>query len=147
MRKLFGKYKEQILYLIFGLVTTVINFVVYWAMTRLINFDAYISNIVAWVGSVMFAFITNKFIVFNSIVASTKKIVLEIIGFIGARLFSLFAEMIIIYIGVSVLGANDLLVKLFTNIIVIALNYIFSKFLIFKKWKWLLSEVIFYWKA
>lgn len=133
IKELFIKYKELINYGIFGVLTTVINYVSYIIFTRVFNLEIFTSNLLAWILSVMFAFITNKIIVFESKEFTLKTLVKEGIAFTVARILSLLLDMLILYIMVDIMGISDLIVKIISNIIVIIVNYILSKFLIFKK--------------
>ena len=131
--QLLKKYKVIILYLVFGVLTTLINIATYTLLTKVFNINYLISNIIAWILSVIFAYITNKLYVFES--KSFKKSILlkEILSFFAARLFSLGVDMSFMYITIGILKYNDILMKVLSNIIVIILNYVFSKFIIFKK--------------
>lgn len=132
IKELYIKYKELINYGIFGVLTTIINYVSYILFTRLFSIDIFISNLLAWVLSVIFAFITNKIIVFESKEFTLKTIVKEGTSFVIARILSLLLDMLILYIMSDLMGINDLIVKIISNIIVIIVNYILSKFIIFK---------------
>lgn len=131
--QLLKKYRVIILYLVFGVLTTLINIATYTFLTKVFNINYLISNIIAWILSVIFAYITNKLYVFES--KSFKKSILlkEILSFFAARLFSLGVDMSFMYITIGLLKYNDILMKVLSNIIVIILNYVFSKFIIFKK--------------
>lgn len=124
--------KETFLYLIFGVLTTLVDFFVYLILTHLsVNYMT--ANVIAWLVAVMFAYITNKLFVFNS--KSVKKQVLfdEIAGFAGARLFSLIFSLVFIYTAVTLLNTNEVVAKIFSSVFVVIINYVLSKFLIFKK--------------
>ncbi len=125
--------KEVLLYLIFGVLTTVVNFVVYTFFTRFLLVDELISNIFAWVFAVTFAYVTNKKYVFSSKSTTVKQLARELSSFILARLFSLGVDMIIMFIGLRILFIYDIYVKLFSQIVIVILNYVLSKFIIFKK--------------
>lgn len=124
----FNKYYEVLSYLFFGGCTTLVNILSFWVL-RLLNIDVYISNIIAWIVSVLFAFITNKLFVFES-KGSTLK---EGISFFIFRLLSLLFDMGIMYLLIDVLNTNDILSKVISNVFVIIINYVFSKIFIFKK--------------
>ena len=132
IKELYIKYKEIIKYGIFGVLTTVINYVSYILFTRLFGIDIFISNSLAWILSVIFAFITNKLIVFESKKFTFKIIIKEGISFTVARILSLLLDMLILYIMSDLMGISDLIVKIISNIVVIIVNYILSKFIIFK---------------
>ena len=127
----YNKYREALLYLVFGGLTTVINIVVFFIL-RLFNIEIYISNIIAWILSVLFAFITNKVFVFESKNKSKKENTRELVSFFGFRILSLVFDMGAMYLLLQVLGINELISKVLSNILVIILNYIFSKIFIFK---------------
>ncbi len=125
------KNKEIIKYLIFGILTTLVNILCFYILDKL-NIDIYINNTTSWIVSVIFAFITNKLYVFESKSLDIKTIFKEGATFLGARIFSYFVDMGTIYLLFDGLRINKLISKVVSNIIVIIINYIFSKF-IFKK--------------
>lgn len=125
--------KEMIRYLIIGVLTTVVNYAAYWVSTRLFGADELTANWIAWVAAVAFAYVTNKLYVFESHVSSFKALALEIFNFVLARVVSLFADQAIIWLMVKKMGLYDMLCKLVSNVVVIVMNYIFSKLVIFKK--------------
>lgn len=132
--KMYFKYKEVFWYLVFGVLTTIVNIAVYFILRILFGEQLYLVwNAVAWIVSVAFAYITNKKYVFESETNSFSDILKEISSFVGCRLFSGILEMIILWITVDILLYPDGIMKIFTNVIVVILNYIFSKLLIFKK--------------
>ncbi|MDO5557051.1 MAG: GtrA family protein [Clostridia bacterium] len=133
IKKMIKKYREVIMYGIFGVLTTVVNYLTYYLVSRLCGLGINVSNIIAWVISVAFAYITNKIWVFESKDNSITNILEEIIKFIGARVFSLLLELVIMNVFVGIMGMNDLIIKIIANIIVIIINYVLSKFMIFKK--------------
>lgn len=126
------KYREVIMYLIFGVLTTIVNIAIYLIFTNFFNLDYLISNVIAWIVSVLFAYITNKIYVFESKAVGKKLIFFEIISFFSFRLISGLMDMGLMFVFVSFLGLNDTFMKIITNIIVVFLNYIFSKLFIFK---------------
>ena len=131
MRELINKNKELIKYLIFGILTTLVNILCFYILDKL-NIDIYINNTISWIVSVIFAFITNKLYVFESKSLDIKTIFKEGTSFLGARIFTYFVDMGNIYLLFDGLKINKLISKIVSNIIVIIINYIFSKF-IFKK--------------
>jgi len=124
--------RETILYLFFGIVTTLINYAVYYPC-RWIGIDYRIANILAWIVAVAAAYITNKIFVFESKSYAPQVLFREIATFTAARVFSLVCEMAFLMLTVEVLHANDLIMKLIAAVFVVILNYIFSKLFIFKK--------------
>ncbi|MCC0674004.1 GtrA family protein [Clostridioides sp. ES-S-0145-01] len=127
------KHKETILYLFFGAFTTLVNIVSYLFFTRVISFDFMVANALAWILAVLFAYVTNKFFVFESRRVELMFLFKEFLSFVSFRLISGIIEMVIMYLMVDLLFVNDLIVKIFTNIVVIVLNYLFSKMIIFRK--------------
>ena len=128
----YNKYKEVLLYLLFGGLTTIVNILTFYIFRKL-NVELYISNIIAWIISVLFAFITNKLFVFESKNKTKTENIKEITSFFGFRLLSLVFDMGSMFLLINILKINDLLSKIFANILVVILNYIFSKLFIFKK--------------
>lgn len=131
--ELFKKYKEAILYIIFGGFTFLTNLITYVVCTRLFNIDILISNTIAWIVSVVFAYITNKIFVFESKETKLSYVIKEFSSFVGCRIFSGVVELVIIFLMATLAGINDLIVKIVTNVVVIILNYVCSKLIIFKK--------------
>lgn len=130
---IFKRHKETILYLFFGAFTTLVNIVSYLFFTRVITFNFMIANALAWMLAVLFAYVTNKFFVFESKKVEIKFLFKEFLSFVSFRLLSGIIEMFIMYVMIDLLFVNDVVVKVFTNIIVIVLNYLFSKMIIFRK--------------
>lgn len=130
MKELMIKYKEVLLYLIFGGLTTLVNIVVYALCTKLFYINWEISNIVAWILSVLFAYVTNRKYVFES---KSNNIVKEMTSFFGFRLLSFVLDMGFMYLFVDMIRMNDMFAKIIVQVIVIVLNYVFSKLFIFKK--------------
>ncbi|MBR2246608.1 MAG: GtrA family protein [Bacilli bacterium] len=126
-----NKFKSMFLYLLFGFLTTVINIVAFYLLDKVFN-NIYISNIIAWIISVAFAFITNKLLVFESKSMDNKLVFKESVLFIFFRVLSLLIEMVLLGLLVKTLFVDKIVSKVITNIVVIILNYIFSKLIIFK---------------
>ena len=130
----YNKYKEGLLYLFFGGCTTLINILTFF-ICRQIELSIVVSNIIAWVVAVIFAFITNKLIVFDSKNMDKKVVMKETISFFIARIITLGIDMGIIYLMIDVMKIHEMISKVVANIVVIIVNYIFSKLFIFKKEK------------
>ena len=135
MIKLTKRYKETISYLIFGILSTIVNIATYVFFSRIIKINFIISNIIAWFVAVIFAYITNKFFVFESKNINIKFILKEITSFMSLRIVSGLTELILMYIMINIMLINDFIVKIITNIVVVILNFIFSKLIIFKNKK------------
>ena len=127
------KHKAIILYLIFGGLTTLINIGVYWLCERVFGLSTAPSNIIAWVAAVLFAFVTNKIYVFESKNKDIKLVLKELGNFIFYRLISGGIDMGIMLVGVDLMHIDSMIVKVFSNVIVVILNYIASKYIIFRK--------------
>ena len=133
IKNLLIKYKEQILYLFFGGCTTVVNIVVFALCSDILHMELLVSNFMAWVLAVFFAYITNKIWVFESKTETLNELVKEIGSFVFARVVTLLIDMSIMYVGVEILFINKMIIKVLANIVVIVANYVFSKLFIFKK--------------
>lgn len=132
MLELIKKYKRIILYLVFGALTTAINTVMYIVFSKLLGVGYIESNVIAWILSVLFAYATNKILVFESKGMSITLIMREISLFVGYRLFSGLIDTTLMYVMIDLLKFNDIVTKVMVNVIVIILNYVFSKLIIFK---------------
>ena len=121
--------KELILYLIFGILTTIVNIVVYLIFAKFLNIDYIISNIFAWFFSVLFAYVTNRIWVFER---KTNNIIKEATLFYGGRVFSGVLDTGFMYLFIDILFINDFISKIIIQVIVVIVNYVFSKFIVFK---------------
>lgn len=135
IKMLYKKYKEVINYLIFGVLTTVISLLVYYILVfTLLNpenaFQLQIANIISWIAGVAFAYFTNRKYVFES---KEKRQFKEASEFVLARIVTLVIDMIVMWLGVTILHFNNKIIKLVSQVLVIVLNYVFSKLFIFKK--------------
>ncbi len=133
IKELYNKYKEILMYLIFGVLTTVVNIVSYFLLARILHIDTVVSTVIALILSILFAYITNKIFVFESKTNTAKELLKEIISFFGCRAFTGVLDVAFMYITVDVFNLNDMIMKIISNIVVIVVNYIFSKLIIFKK--------------
>ena len=126
------KYRDVIAYLFFGVLTTVVNYIIFLPCLYWLHLSAALSNIFAWIGAVAFAYLTNKPFVFKSNDWSLKTVLPELAKFLSCRIGSGVLETLILLVTVDLLGWNGLFFKLFTQILVIVLNYIGSKLLVFR---------------
>lgn len=133
IRALLEKYWDVITYLFFGVLTTVVNYVIYLPVYNLLGLSAAVSNAIAWVVAVAFAYLTNKPFVFKSHDWSAKTVVPELAKFVSCRLASGVMETAILFVTVDLLGWNGNIWKLITSVLVVILNYLASKLLVFKK--------------
>ena len=149
IKKLYLKYKELINYVFFGALATVVSIVSFKIFDVMLGADLYlVSNIISWIITVIFAYFTNKIWVFESKSWKANVLVREIISFFGARVFSLVVEEAGLWLLIDVLSmggicwtilgfniTGNLIAKVVMQVVVVILNYIFSKLIIFKKKK------------
>ena len=133
IRGLIEKYWDIVSYLFFGVCTTIVNYIIYLPCYNLLGMSATVSNMIAWVVAVAFAYLTNKPFVFKSNDWSRQTVIPELAKFVGCRIGSGAAETVILLVAVDILGWNGNIWKLITQIMVVILNYIGSKLLVFKK--------------
>lgn len=133
IKKMVNRYKEQIIYLFFGVLTTIINIAIYNILFVYFGVSNIISNCFAWGISVLFAYITNKIWIFRSENQELKTIFYEITTFFSCRLLTGGIDLLIMYLGVDVFKLQPMNIKLIANVIVIVINYIVSKKIIFVK--------------
>ncbi len=132
MRELWARYRAVALYLVFGAVTTAVNVAVYhlcfavWGVANLPSAAA------AWAVSVAVAFLTNKRWVFRSRSFAPAVLWPELGRFVAARAFTGVLDLAVMFVGVDLLGGPGTVIKLGSNLLVIVLNYVFSKWLIFR---------------
>lgn len=133
LRSLIEKYWDILSYLFFGVLTTVVNYAVYLPVYNLLGFSASVSNVFSWVAAVAFAFLTNKPFVFKSHDWSKETVIPELTKFVSCRIASGVMETVILLVTVDILGWNGNIWKLLTQIMVMVLNYVFSKLVVFRK--------------
>ncbi len=124
-----GIGKELMMYFIFGVLTTVVNFVVYLLFARFLNVNYLISNVLAWFFSVLFAYVTNRIWVFES---KNSNILKEMSLFFGGRIFSGVVDTALMYLLIGILAVGDVISKIIIQVIVVILNYVISKIIVFK---------------
>lgn len=137
IKDLYNKYEEVLSYLIFGVLTTVVSITTYLVFANVCfpnksDLDIQICNVLSWICAVTFAYITNRKYVFKSKSVGKDKLK-EIINFFLARLASLFIDMALMYLMYSVMHIDDTIAKLVVQVVVVILNYVFSKLIVFKK--------------
>ena len=139
MKSFFKKNKEIIMYLFFGVATTAVNWVIYTALLKLSVCGVTLANAIAWFGAVVFAFITNKLLVFESRDLAVKTVIKEGVSFFASRLvsgvFEIFLPSVLIFIGLdmAMFGIDGFLAKAIVSVLVIVTNYVLSKLIVFKK--------------
>jgi putative flippase GtrA len=136
----FQKNREMLMYLFFGVMTTVVSFVTAGISKHLLELVglgkdpvSIISTLISWICAVTFAYVTNRIWVFDSKVNGKKGILTEMVSFYGGRVFTLLVEMVMMELGYSVMGINYWVTKIVANIVVLILNYVISKLFVFKK--------------
>lgn len=137
LKELYLKNKEIINYLIFGVLTTIVSLLVYYGLTLTIlnpekALELQIANVISWIAAVTFAYFTNRKWVFEN---KDKANLKEASKFYLSRVSTLLIDMGLMFIFVTKMGVNDKIMKIIVQVIVIVLNYIFSKFIVFREKK------------
>lgn len=130
---LLRKHRELVSYVFWGVMTTIVNYVVYFLLTEGLQVYYLTGNVIAWAISVLFAYFVNKLYVFQSRDWAWRVALRELWQMVASRLFSLGLEMGILWLFVDVLLFPHGAVKLISNVVVVVVNYVLSKFIIFRK--------------
>ena len=130
---IYKKNKEVLLYLFFGVLTTVVSIVVFALCNVTLGINELVSNVISWIVSVAFAFFTNRIWVFAAPTKTASEFVRQLISFYGGRVLTLVLEEAIILIFVTILGMPGMVIKLVAQVIVIVGNYVISKLIVFKR--------------
>ena len=133
IRALVMKHWDMVSYLFFGVLTTVVNYLVYLPLYNLAGISAAVSNMIAWAAAVAFVYVTNKPFVFKSHDWSMKIVLPELGKFVGCRAASGGLETALVFLTVDVCGWDGNLWKLIVSVVVVILNYVSSKLLVFRK--------------
>lgn len=143
IKDLLKKYKEVILYVLFGGLTTVVNYIIYFTCTEGFQIGWSPATLISWIGAVIFAYVTNRIWVFESRAKGFTAVLYEFVKFIAARLLSLGLEWLTLKLLIDVLHMDGLLyrnlplgeflAKTVAQILVIIANYVFSKWIVFRK--------------
>lgn len=134
IKNIYFKYKEIINYIFFGGLAFLVNFVSYFIFARLIGIEEVASSAISWVLAVLFAYITNKLFVFESKQETKKDTIKEMISFFLARILSgILCDIGTFALMVKVFGINDIFSKVVTQIMVVIMNYVLSKLVVFRK--------------
>ena len=133
MKKWIEKYWDVLTYLFFGVLTTVVNYLIYLPCFNLLHWSAGLSNVLAWIVAVTFAFVTNKPFVFKSHDWSAQVVFPELTKFVGCRIGSGAVETALLLLCVDWLNWNGNLMKILTSILVVIVNYVASKLIVFRK--------------
>lgn len=135
LKKLMKKYEELIMYIIVGVCTMIVSLVSYFIMANTLQMYYQAANIISWVLAVAFAYVTNKKYVFKSPYTSVQATTKELVSFVSSRVASLLVEILSMFFFVQVCQIDDNIMKLMNQVLVTVLNYIFSKFWVFRKEK------------
>jgi putative flippase GtrA len=127
-----GYRKEAINYIFFGVLTTAVNWIVFQIFNAGLSLNWSIANVIAWICSVIFAYITNRRYVFRSV---SQNVVREFWLFVQFRLISLLMEMLLMFVMIEIISASAFFSKVVAAVIVVASNYFFGKVIIFKERK------------
>ena len=133
IRSLLREHREIVSYVFWGVMTTAVNYVSYTLLTEVFHVHYMAGTIAAWTVSVLFAYFVNKLFVFQSRDWAWRVALRELWQMVASRLFSLGLEMAIMWFFVDTMHFNHLIVKLAANVVVVIVNYVLSKFIIFKK--------------
>ncbi len=125
--------KEIIFYGIFGVLTTLVNIAVFYVLTHFVHLEENLSNAIAIILAVLFAYFTNRKIVFNSTASTLKEKLYEFGKFILGRAFTMIVELVGFFLMFNIMHIQELISKILISIIVIVLNFFISKFFAFKK--------------
>ncbi len=131
--RLYRKYEELVMYLIVGVCTMIVSLVSYYILANPMGIYYQAANIISWVLAVAFAYVTNKKYVFKSKYTGLSGTAREMTSFVSSRIASLLAEIVSMYFFVQICQIDDNIVKLMNQVLVTVLNYIFSKFWVFRK--------------
>lgn len=149
IKELFLKYKELIVYAFFGVLTTVVNIGVFWLLSHIFGDEKYLLiNIIAWVCAVAFSYITNKIWVFESKSWKIQVLIKELVSFFAARLFTLGIEEAGLFVLVDTMSFSEISIKILSfeiggeliakaliAVVVVVVNYVFSKLVVFRRKK------------
>ena len=129
----YSKFKDKLLYLFFGALTTLVNLVVFYLLTeKPWQINVTVGNVISVILAILFAYVTNKIWVFNSKTDGAKELAAEFVRFVGGRMSTMFIEVGGVYLIYNVMGHSKMTAKLITQVIVIIGNYFISKFLVFR---------------
>ncbi len=131
VRHIFTKYREQILYLIVGVMTTVVNFAVYYLLSKICGLHYLFINWIAWAAAVIFAFFPNRSLVFRD--TRKGKGFSQFFAFVSSRVATFLIEEGLLFFSVDILHFDDGIMKPVVSVVVVVLNYVFSKLFVFRR--------------
>ncbi|MDQ0929734.1 putative flippase GtrA [Bacillus atrophaeus] len=127
------QYREMIMYIIMGIFTTAVNISSFYILVEILDTDYKTATVIAWILSVLFAYITNKIYVFQQKTSDMRSLMRELTAFFSVRLLSLGIDLGMMILLVSQFHTNETLAKILDNVVIVVVNYIASKWLVFKK--------------
>lgn len=130
---IYRKYEEAWNYLIWGFIAFVLNMVLFYVFEDVLLIQELVANVIAWIICVIFTYFTNRIFVFKSQNTDSKDAGKEFVQFVSARLGTLVLEELVIFVGITLLAADSMIVKFIGQALVIVSNYFLSKLWIFKK--------------
>ena len=133
LREFIKKHKSLLAYLVIGGLTTLVNWCAYFPLRYITDFPAAVSSGIAWLIAVLFAFPTNKIFVYESKQWSVRNAIIEFFSFVSCRLFSGLLEAGILYVVDDLLHMNGVVWKILASVIVVILNYLSGKLLVFRR--------------
>ncbi len=133
LRTLLQKHREIVSYIFWGVMTTAVNYAAYFLLRNVFLVPLVAGNAAAWAVSVLFAYFVNKLFVFRSKDWAWRVALRELWQMVASRIFSLGLETGILWLFVEKLLLNEFIVKLAANVLVVIVNYVLSKFIIFNK--------------
>ncbi len=133
LRALCVKYREVLLYLVFGGLTTVVSLVSFWLCVYPLKLNVLVANVISWICAVTFAYFTNARWVFEARPETRGEKLRQFVSFYAGRLATLGVEELLLLVFVTWLGCNEMLIKLIAQVVVVILNYVISKLLVFRK--------------
>ena len=135
MRNLIQKHKQILLYLIAGAISTFVSISIQYSLAYFLKWPVAINTSISWTCAVTCAFFLNKLIVFNAKTTNKKETAKQALKFFSARIMTYILEITFMCITVDILNQNEYIMKIIIQIIIIVLNYILSKFIVFNKKK------------
>ena len=131
-KKIYEKYRDVIPYMIFGVLTTLVNMAVYWLMAHPLQLEVMPSTVTAWIITILFAYVTNRKWVFHSEASAVNEIIQDMISFFACRLATGIVDWGCMFLFVNICHFDDVIIKFAANVLVIILNYAASRLIIFK---------------
>lgn len=132
-KQLYFKHREIISYLFFGVLTTAVDFISYFIFTRLFTINEVWANVLSQAVAILFAYVTNKIFVFEDKTNTPFELVVQFVKFVSCRLVTMVINSAMFAVMIDMMHISDLITKVIVSVVVIILNYIFSKLIIFRK--------------